>query len=81
MRGGVTPTPQCQATRALGCDADDTVKSLQEDEKYIDLHMKCEGTHTHRGGRRRFSAAAPPMCVRRHHRRSYANLYICFIFL
>ena len=39
MRGAVTPTPQCQATRALGCDADDTVKSLQEDEKYIDLHM------------------------------------------
>ena len=59
-----------------GRTADDTVKSLQEDDKYIDLHMKCDGTHTHIGGR---CGSAAPLCVCRHHTRSYANPYICHL--
>ena len=64
--GGAAPDPPIsslreprRATRARQ-DADDTVKSLQEDDKYIDLHMKCDCPHTHRG----CGASAPhPLCV------------------
>ena len=65
----------CFAMRALGCDADDTAKSLQEDDKYIDLHMNVvEGDGHTIGG-----PSPPPWCV--DCLTCYMQIYVFVIFL